>query len=123
MQYYFQLQTSYFEAVDTCLNYELQPIMIKTAAKHDEVARILEANRIFHPVYIGLTDVVEDGKWTWFDGSSLSPTLKKWAAGMGGAGPRDCATIQGNGYLFNEAYCGVGAAHDPMYFLCEPKGN
>ena len=109
--------------MDECLSYSLQPLQIKTATKFNEVVNVLNYNGVTEPVYIGLTDYVQDGQWKWYDGSRLSPTLKKWAPGMGGTGLlQGCAVIDpSNNFLFTEVTC--GSVYYPYVFACEPQGN
>ena len=109
--------------MDLCVSYSLQPLQIKTSEKFREVVNVLKYNQVNEQVYLGLTDIIQDGRWVWYDRNPLSPTLRKWAPGMGGSGLlQDCAVIDpSNEYLFSEVTC--NNANVPYLFACEPQGN
>ena len=109
----------YDTAVESCISFGLSPLTIKTSSKHLEFTAVLNNTALDFPVFIGLTeDPVLKGKWLWYDGTVLSPVLRKWAPGQGNSKTHGCAVISAVDYLFYETYC-----DHPTRFVCETDPN
>ena len=82
-------------------------LQINTAAKQSLVQSVLNLEKVTGTVWIGLTDILQEGRWRWNDGSLALYT--NWGA------------RNGNNYDYNVAYI-VGYDQDDRYKWSPARG-
>ncbi|XP_053149425.1 C-type lectin domain family 4 member G-like [Hemicordylus capensis] len=101
----------WMSAKQFCENEGAHLVIINSMAEHNVLTGQLSRDQVF---WIGLSDIVNEGKWYWIDGTPM--TFSLWAPGEPnnvGHGGEDCATLRFNG-KWNDATCSSNE-----FWICE----
>ncbi|XP_020568812.1 C-type lectin domain family 17, member A-like isoform X2 [Oryzias latipes] len=117
--YFFSVESkSWDEARESCRAREADLVVINT---NDEKTFIFASSH--KPVWIGLTDKVQEGTWKWVDGSPL--TLQFWGddqpdngGGIQAYGEEDCVQIRYTPGSWNDIAC-----KNSQKWICEKEAT
>ncbi|XP_064238040.1 CD209 antigen isoform X2 [Aotus nancymaae] len=105
-------QRNWHDSVTACQEVGAQLVVIKSDEEQNFLQ--LQSSRSNRFTWMGLSDLKQEGTWQWVDGSSLSPSLRRyWNKGEpNNIGEEDCAEFNGNGW--NDDKCSVA-----KFWICK----
>ncbi|KAM5171809.1 C-type mannose receptor 2-like [Mantella aurantiaca] len=72
--YYFTSKYNWMKARSTCVSRHADLVVITS----DEEQKFVSGHTGSMPYWIGLSDIEEEGKWTWVDGTDYASSYKSW---------------------------------------------
>nr|ABW34406.1 immunity adhesion receptor DC-SIGN [Aotus trivirgatus] len=105
-------QRNWHDSVTACQEVGAQLVVIKSDEEQNFLQ--LQSSRSNRFTWMGLSDLKQEGTWQWVDGSSLSPSLRRyWNKGEpNNIGEEDCAEFNGNGW--NDDKCSAA-----KFWICK----
>ncbi|XP_074518448.1 CD209 antigen-like protein C [Halichoeres trimaculatus] len=86
------------ESAEFCRERDSSLVVIKDSAEMEFIQGVMRSFTKFHFLWVGLTDIQQEGRWLWLDGTDIQDdTLLsvEWDSDH-----RDCADLRGGGKLF-----------------------
>ena len=111
------LQVDWDTAKQSCKDAGMRLLQINTLAKQSTVQSVINLEKVSDLIWIGLTDVAEEGRWRWGDGSLA--LYKNWGTWNENSNQWNCAfivAITGNSNSYKWETNACWAQRD---FICE----